>query len=287
MLTIFRYSLARMRGQVLGWGLAMCAFAVLSVARYGVLRDNQESVMKMLGSMKEVAAVFGDTSKLFTPEGFLSMQLFNYLPLILGVYAVLVGSGLLASDEENGTLDLVLAHPISRTALFAGRWLALVVSTGAILVFCWLGLVVGITCFPYLDLGWAALLLPNLSLLAVLLLYGCLALLLGTLLPSRRAAAMTAGLVMVASFFLTMFGRVDDGVKSVAQFFPLEYYQSGEAILGLNGAWLGGLLAGAGALTVLAWWRFERRDIRVVGEGTWPWPRWARRTRGVAASGGR
>ncbi len=278
MLTIFRYGLARLRGQVLGWGLAMCVLAVLSVARYGVLRDNREAMEKMLqGSMGEVAAVFGDTSKLFTPQGFLSMQFFNYLPLILGVYAVLAGSGLLASDEENGTLDLVLAHPVSRTALFAGRFLAFAASTAAILAFCWLGLVAGTTWFPYVDVGWGALVLPNLSLLAVLLLYGCLALLLATLVASRRMAAMTAGLVMVASFFLTMFGRVDEGVKNAARFFPLEYYQSGEAILGLNGTWLAGLLAAAGVFTGLAWWRFERRDIRVVGEGAWPWPRWGGR----------
>ena len=68
-----------------------------------------------------------------------------------------------------------------------------------------------------------------------------------------------------------MFGRVDNGVKTVASFLPLEYYQSGEAINGLNAVWFGGLIVFALAFAGLAWWQFEQRDIRVAGEGVWRW----------------
>jgi ABC-2 type transport system permease protein len=82
----------------------------------------------------------------------------------------------------------------------------------------------------------------------------------------------------VASFFVTMLARLDPALEGLGRFSPLRYYQSGEAIRGLNGGWLLGLLAGAGVFGVLAWWRFERRDIRVAGEGAWRWP-WRRKVR--------
>jgi ABC-2 type transport system permease protein len=110
----------------------------------------------------------------------------------------------------------------------------------------------------------------------VLLFFGSLALLLSLLLPSRRLAAMTAGMVLLASYFLTTLARLDRGLETVARLSPTHYYQSGEAIRGLNGPWFGGLLAVAGLFAVLAWWRFQRRDVRVVGEGVWRWPRWPR-----------
>ena len=273
MRTIFHHAMSRMRGQILGWGLAMFLLSMLSAARYGFIKDSKEDLQKMMkGPMKEIAGLMGDTAKLFEPEGFLSMQLFNFLPPILGVFVVMTGSGLLAADEENGTLDLILAHPISRSALFAGRWLAFALSIVAILTLSWLGLIVAKTLSPALDVNSAALILPYLSLFAVLLLFGSLALLMATLLPSRRMAAMAGGLFVVFSFFLTMFGRVDSGVRRVAEFLPLEYFQSGDAIRGLNFVWFIGLLAVAGAFTGLAWYRFERRDIRVAGEGVWRWP---------------
>ena len=115
------------------------------------------------------------------------------------------------------------------------------------------------------------------SLLGVLLLFAMLALLLSMLLPSRRVAAMTAGTLLVFSYFVTSLAKLNSSLKPVARLMPLRYYQSADAIEGLNYAWLSGLLGVALLFTVLAWWRFERRDIRVAGEGSWAGFRGAKR----------
>ncbi len=272
MATIFRYALARFRGQILGWGVGLLLVGALIMATYDVVRKEQEKIAEIAKNFEFLVVGFGGNLKDLTgPASYLSLRYFSYMPLILGVFAVLNGSGLLAADEENGTLDLVLAHPVSRLALFAGRWLAFVTATVAILGIAWLGLAVPMV-WNSLGVTRAAVALPFLSLLAVLLLFGNLALLLSMLLPSRRLAAMAGGMVVVASFFLTMLARLDKSLEPVGRLSPLHYYQSGEAINGLNGAWLAGLLGAAGLCTVLAAWRFERRDIRVSGEREWRWP---------------
>jgi ABC-2 type transport system permease protein len=277
--TIFGYALGRFRGQILGWGLILFLLGLMATARYDVMRENQAMVRQMMqGSMGQLIRMFGDPARLMTPGGFLSMSFFSYMPLVVGVFAVLAGSGLLAADEESGTLDLLLAHPVSRTALFLGRLLAFVVATAAILALSWLGFIVAMS-WSSLNVGWGEMALPYLSLLGVLLFFGGLALLLSMTLPSRRQAAMTAGLVLLASFFLNTLARLDTTLEPVARISPLNYYQGGEAVEGLNGGWLAGLLLAAGLFAALAWWRFERRDIRVVGEGSWGWPlKWRKRT---------
>lgn len=272
MRTVFRYTLSRFRGQILGWGIAILLLGLMLMWFYPSIAEQQENLEQLLEIYPpELSAFFGDLSAMATPEGFLSVEYFSYMPLILGIFAVLMGSGLLVSDEENGTLDLVLAHPVSRTALFFGRLLAFVVATEAILAISWLGLVLGTVWTP-LAPGWGEMALPFPSLLAMLLLFGALALLLSMLLPSRRLAAMTAGLVLVGSFFITGLAHISEGLETVAKFSPLNYYQSGEAMNGLNLQWFCGLAAFAGLFALLAWWRFLRRDIRVGGEGGWQWP---------------
>jgi len=272
MRTIFRYTLSRFRGQILGWGISLLLLGLMLMWFYPSIAEQGEAFEQLLEIYpEEFTAFFGDLSTMVTPEGFLSVEYFSYMPLILGIFAVLMGSGLLVSDEENGTLDLVLAHPVSRTALFFGRLLAFVVATLAILAISWLGLVLG-TVATSLDLGWSQMALPFLSVLAMLLLFGALALLLSMLLPSRRLAAMTAGLVLVASFFITGLAHISEGLETVAKFSPLNYYQSGEAMSGLNLQWFWGLVAFAVLFALLAWWRFLRRDIRVGGEGGWRLP---------------
>ncbi|HAL60958.1 MAG TPA: hypothetical protein DCP08_00940, partial [Chloroflexi bacterium] len=166
--------MGRFRGQILGWGISLLLLGLMLMWFYPSIAEQQESFEQLLEIYPpELSAFFGDLSAMVTPEGFLSIEYFSYMPLVLGIFAVLMGSGLLASDEENGTLDLVLAHPVSRTALFFGRLLAFVVATLAILAISWLGLVLGTVAIS-IDLGWSQMALPFLSLLAMLLLFGAL-----------------------------------------------------------------------------------------------------------------
>ena len=272
MMTIFRYTLRRFQGQILGWGIALALFGVLIVSMYDMIAAEQEQLQELLEVYPpEISAFMGDIGTFATPEGFISLEFFSFMPLILGIFAVLTGSGLLVSDEENGRLDLIMAHPVSRAALFLGRLLAFVAATVAILAVCWLGLVVPMN-WSSMDIGWGRMWLPLLSLLAELLVFGTLSLLLSMFLPSRRMAATTGGMRLVASFFITGLAKLNENLEPIAKLSPLNYYQAQEAFQGLNGAWLAGLLGSAVVFAALAWWRFQRRDIRVGGEGGWRLP---------------
>jgi ABC-2 type transport system permease protein len=282
MLPIFVHGLRRLRGQILGWGGILLLIGLMTIPAYDVIAKNPDPIKQMLQQVPpEMLAFFAQSSKLqdlgkvnfADPAVFLDMNIFSFLPLILGFFAILLGSGLLVSDEENGTLDLVLAHPISRTSLFVGRLAAALVATLLVLALIWLGMVVPMI-WSSLAVSSGALVLPFVSLLGVLLLFAMLALLLSMLLPSRRVAAMTAGTLLVFSYFVTSLAKLNSSLKPVARLMPLRYYQSADAIEGLNYAWLSGLLGVALLFTVLAWWRFERRDIRVAGEGSWRWFSW-------------
>ena len=272
-MAIFRYTLRRLRGQILGWGIALALMGVLLISIYDSFAAEQEQFQELLEIYpSEITAFVGDITNMATPEGWVSIEFFSYMPLILGIFAVLTGSGLLVSDEENGRLDLILAYPVSRTALFMGRLLAFVTAAVAILVITWLGFIVSMN-WSSIDIGWGRMWLPLLSLLAELLLFGTISLLLSMLLPSRRSAATTTGLLLVASFFITGLAKLNEDLEPVAKLSPLNYYQAQEAFEGLNGVWLAGLLAAAVLFAALAWWCFQRRDIRVGGEGGWrlPW----------------
>jgi len=128
--------------------------------------------------------------------------------------------------------------------------------------------------FTTMNLGWGEVALPFLSLFGVLLVFGAAALLFSMLLPSRNIAAIAAGLLLVASYIFTSLDRLlqlrgNPDLDVAARMTPLYYYQGGQAIDGLNAGWLVGLLVAAATLAAIAWWRFQRRDIRVGGEGGW------------------
>ena len=284
MLTIFTHAFSRSRGQILGWGLSLAILGGYLVNFYDTMAAQQESLTELLASYpQELMAMFGGMSEMFTPAGYLNVEFFSYMPLIIGIYAILAGSGLLAGDEESGILDLVLSYPLSRTALFWGRVLAFVVAMLSILLLVYAGFAVAV---PGTDLGisLSELARPLLSLLSVLLFYGGLALLLSLVLPSRRLAAMTGGLLLVADFFIGTLARLDENLEPLAEWTPLHYYQGGLAIKGLEWGWFAGLAGLAILFMLLAWWRFERRDIRVAGEGGWGLRGWSLRKKQKAVA---
>jgi ABC-2 type transport system permease protein len=271
--TIFRYSLTKSRGAIMGWGLGLFALGLLIVPIFDIFAEDQaiEGLLQAFESYPpELFAFFGDFADMATPEGFLGIEYFSYLPIILGIYAIQAGSGLLASDEESGTLDLTMAHPLSRTSMFLGRALALLVSLVAILTIAWLGIALPSSTSETFNLDTGKLALAFLSLLAILLLFATLALFLSMVLPSRRAAGMVSGLLLVGGFFVNGLSAIDSNLEAIAEYLPLKYYQGAAVFDNFEPTWLAGLLAAAVIFGFLAWWRFKRRDIRVAGEGGLP-----------------
>lgn len=284
MRTELRYTLNRLRGQILGWGLGIAALGLILVPFYDIFLEQQGDFLQMIESYPpELLAFFGaDAAAMSTPEGYLTMYGFSLLPIIAGIFALIAGSGLLANDEESGRLDLIVAHPVSRTGIFWGRLLGLVTAALAVLVLGWLGFSVLLGASS-LDVSWGQMALPFLPVLAQVLVYCTLALLLSLVMPARRLAAMVAGLVMVGGYFLSSMADLHEAVAALARLLPYEYFQGGEAIHGLDAVPFLGLMGVSALLALLSWWRFERRDIRVAGEGSWrlPW----KRTRRAAEAG--
>jgi ABC-2 type transport system permease protein len=280
--TIFRHSLAKSHGAILGWGLGLFALGLLIVPVFDIFAEEQamQGMLQLLENYPpEIFAFFGDLTDMATPSGFLGVEYFSYMPLILGIYAIQAGSGLLAGDEESGTLDLTMAHPLSRTALFLGRTGAIMTTLIAIIAIAWLGIALPSSASETFNLDWGKLALPFLSLLAILFLFAALALFLSMILPSRRAASMIAGLLLVGGFFIDGLSAINADLEPIAELLPLKYYQGAGAFDGLDLTWLAGLLAASVLFGVLAWWRFKRRDIRVAGEGGLPWLEYLRRSR--------
>ncbi len=267
----FKHTLRRMRGQIIGWGIGVALYGLMMAALFDSIQAIPGFEEMIASYPPEIMAFFGDMMGITTPKGYLDVYYFTYMHVVIGIFTVGAGAGLLVGDEEKGILDLVLAHPLSRTALFWGRLLGFTLATAVILVVGWLSWVIPAQ-GTGLDLTWLEFLRPFAPLFAVLLLFGALALLLSLVLPSTRSAGMLTGGLLVGNFLLIGLANINDKLAEVVEFTPFYYYQGGDAIDSLNGEWLAGLLATTLLFALLGWWRFQRRDIRVGGEGGWRLP---------------
>jgi len=223
-----------------------------------------------------IVAMAGDAATLGKASGWLHMKYFATLPVIFGPFAVMSGAGLLASDEERGRLDLLMAYPTARWKIFYGRLLALYTATALIHLISWLGLIAALP-FSKLEITPAQALLPFASLFALMILFESFALLLSFVLPSRILAAGAAGIVLVANFFIHALAPITPVLKPIARWLPYHFYQGGEAADGFQFVPFITLLTVAAFFVGASCLRFQFRDIRVMGERTMRWP-WQRKT---------
>ena len=269
MFTVIRYSLRKSRGAIIGWGIGLAALGLMMGSLFDMVASSGDLMESYVEALPEFAELF-NMAAMSTPIGWLDVEYFSFLPLIIGLFATGAGASLLARDEESGELDLILAHPVSRTVLFWGRFLANTLVIIVLLLISWASLLLTMTWSEGFTIPALDLLLPFTSLFGILMFFMTLSLLLSMLLPTRRMASMVAGMLVAASFFITLLSGLVEELERASDFSPLTYLETSTAIEnGLNMTWCGVFIAIVLVLALLAWQLFQRREVRVGGEGSW------------------
>lgn len=240
------------------WGLALGALAAMVVAVYPSIGDQIDTMLA--NYPPELQAFFGETSSAGTIEGFLALEVFNFMaPIALAFYAIILGARAIAGAEERGRLDIFLSNPVPRWQLVAGAFAAMglaLLGSVAILGLCiWLpALLAGV------DLPLAAVAAGTLNLVPLCLFFGGLALLSSALVHRGGQAIAIPGAVLVAMYLVNALSSLADAIKPLR---PLSvFYHYGSAIEhGVDWPRFAGITLLAAVLAALAAVAFERRDI--------------------------
>jgi ABC-2 type transport system permease protein len=125
----------RRRWSTLWWLAGLVGFAALLALAYPTVRGNAQLAQTFAGLPPGVQAALGldPGSSLTAPIGYLNSQYFaNVLPAVYLIFAIGLAAWAIAGDEAAGTLELVLANPISRARLLLERAAALTVLLGVL-----------------------------------------------------------------------------------------------------------------------------------------------------------
>jgi ABC-2 type transport system permease protein len=206
MLTVVRQALWRRRTGLLWWALGLVAVTGLLAVAYPTVRNNAELDRTFAGLSPSVQALLGMGGglTLTSPAGYLNSQFFaNLLPVMLLAYGVGVAGWTVAGDEAAGTLEVLLANPVSRIGVALARAAALGLLLAGLTAVCAVALVV-MAPPAGLDQG-----LPAVRIAQATLASGCLALTfsavafaLGAATGNRPAALGVAAALAVSGFVI-------------------------------------------------------------------------------------
>ena len=113
------------------WSLSLVLYVAAVVGIYPSLGTTPELQAYYKVMPDEFMAILGitDIAELFeggvlSLEGFMATEYFFLWPILMAVYALTVGTGLLSRELERGTMDLLLSQPIRRRQLLLSKFIA-------------------------------------------------------------------------------------------------------------------------------------------------------------------
>lgn len=258
---MFWESLRERQRSILAWLVGFIAFSGLLIAFYNEFPD-LSFYDEIIAQAPEIfSALVGELTTLTTIEGFLSAELFSLMfPVMMAILGLSLATSLIAKEESSGTLELLLARPVSRAKIFGQKVLSLVFQLGLMAAAAWSGIVFFAAVYSIdinaLNLAWTLV-----ALLLLTLDFSMLAFALANLFNRGIALAVTSALFVVSYFIsnLSTFIEVLDKVKDFSLF---SYYRHFEILT--NGVDYLDLLVLFLPVVVLYWLgqaAFERRDI--------------------------
>lgn len=246
------------------WTLGIVVLVAVTLSIFPTVEGNADFARLYEQYPEELKAFIGGQLDLTSAPGYLHAELFSFMvPLLLLVHAIGAGARAIAGEEEAGTLDLLLALPLRRTRVVLDKLAAMVALTGALAAVLFLS-IWGMAVAVGMEIGGDRIAAACVAAWLLAVLYGALALLVGSAAGKKGAAIGVPTAAAVAAYLLDGLGNLVDALEPWRVLSPFNWYFEADSLrAGFAPGWLGLLLAAAAVFGALAPPAFARRDVGV------------------------
>jgi len=247
------------------WAFGLSAMTYLMMYLFPSIAQEHAKWDRLVAQLPQsVLAGFGmNQLRLSDIFGYYGTQVYPLLVLFVAIYAVMLFSALLAREESEGTIEFLMAKPVSRTAIFLGKALAAlalaVLCNGLLFLATWGSFAEFQTkVFSLGLLGWFSL-----GLLLVTVVFGSFALLLSCYLPRPRTLlSLTIG-VAFACYLVGIASAMSAKLRDLRYLSPFQFVDATTLVRrGDVPPWhVAGLCGLCGLFLVWAWAFYREKDI--------------------------
>lgn len=260
---IILWELKQRKWSIMWWALGIVFFIAINLAFYPSFRDQSKELANAFNNIPESAmSLISDTGDFFSPVGYLSSQIYYLmLPMLLGILSISLGSSLLAKEERDGTIELLLSRPISRSTLLAGKAIAGTIIVTALSVLALVTTLILVR-LVQLPIGAWQIIQASFATFVLSLSFGAVAFLLTATGRARAGSIGIATLFALGGYIIASLQSAADWLRWPARFFPFDYYRPADILQGTYNWWrIVYILAIIIVCSVVSTIAFRKRDI--------------------------
>lgn len=267
-LNLLKHEIISRWGAVLGWGIGLALFGSMYISIF----PEAEEQMTGLADLSIYQAMGIDLASF---EGFIGSTVVLFIPILLGIYIIITSTHALAGEEDDGTLELVLAMPLPRWQVVTVKAIAIGFASLLILAIAGVGnglVLNAIKSTVVVDVTFQQLFVAVMNGWPISMVFMMMGLFFGAYLPNRRTAALTLTVIFIASYFSENLAGYVASLDAIEPYSLFAYFDSSVDIFqqGVQAEDVLVLFGVAAVFFVLALLSFSRRNVTV---GAWPWQR--------------
>ena len=198
---------------------------------------------------------------------FLGLEIYSsFYGLLFGGILAWIGGAALPLTIENGTIDLALTRPISRTRYYLENWLGATICGAIIGLLIVLGVWIDTFIVKNADIDWQWLWITQLVQWSFMFFAAGLGIFFGSFMNSSRAAGGAAVGIIALAYLINTIGQLTDKISWLIKIQPYYYAPAIDVLINHHLTWwypwvlvIAGLILGIIGLVV-----FNRRDLPTV-----------------------
>jgi len=223
-------SITQNKKKVLTFSAASIFYTLFLLYVWTLFSDTFGDILNLFPKQMRIIAGFGDD---LSTAGFLNGEFMHLIgPIIVGAFGITLGASLIASEEENKTIDQFLALSISRNRYFIEKFLSLLICILILTIVIGLTLMIGDLVYK-INLSIKNILYASLGLFIFGSTCGSISFLCGSIFAKNsNAATIGAGVAILGYVLDSVYKTVDS--LSFVKYFSLHYYYNDNGVI-ING----------------------------------------------------
>ena len=257
---VFWKTLREHRKGLFWWSVGMVGFLAFALGFYPTIKA-EPSLNEIYAQSKALQAIAG-TADITSPAGYLTRELFAITgPIAMMVYGIILGAGLIAAEESQKTLSLLLANPVSRLRVVWDKFAAMKTILFVLALVTFLSLLVFNPLFELNGLDTGKLAVATAMMYLVGLAFGSIAFLIGAATGNKGLAGGVAGALAFGMYLLNTIQSLVDSLHPYRWVSLFYYLDSNNAVNQYPTWWYPLVLIGVAAVCFgLSLLVFRRRD---------------------------
>lgn len=263
---MFYRELARNRKQFLIWTIILALSSVLMLAMFPSISQQAGKYTELLkNSPKAMLSGLGAENINFAKVLDFFAYIIPYIILFAAIYAMFLGSGMLAKEEDEKTIDFLLAKPVKRSSIVTAKYAAVLVY---LLLF---NLIMTLANYAAIQAvkgkstyNLKAFLLISVGTFLVQWTFAAIGFFLSVFVTRSKSLTPLSLGVVLGTYFISITSAVSQKLENLKYVTPFQYVNPAKIIQsdGLDGVYVGIMLVVIGVMTAGTYLAYQRKDIK-------------------------